>query len=389
MAIGDSTALPLPLFAEADQLNGSDDPARHHNPDFDLHFLALTQVRGLGFNSLQALVDSFPDLTVIWQVKPAAIAEVLHEARVPGSNALAETIRASQPRLLVEGRELRDYLAKRNTRLISAAHPHFPKRLREIPDAPRWLFAEGDSVVLSEGTFVAVVGTRQASDNGLKTAEQVTWLTAKTGLGLVSGLAEGIDAAAHSMAARHSVPQVAVLGTGINVIFPTSTSSLRRKIVDTGGCVITEYLPGDNYGKSRFVQRNRIQAALSEAVCPVEGRASSGTMHTVRFAAKYGRRLFGVRRDTPDPENDMPSVLTKMDVPVFNLAAPEGRAELQDFFNSIPGTRFPTPKRPSPEFSFRNVLKAIDVVASYDELTRDEKLYLLDQVRRRLGLDEA
>jgi DNA protecting protein DprA len=307
---------------------------------------------------------------------------------VPGSGGLAEAIRDSKPRLLTEGRELRGYLAQRSIRVIAATDPEFPKQLRELPGGPLWLFVEGNTSILNAGIFVAVVGTREGSDTGLRTAEQVTWLAAKCGIGLVSGLAEGIDAAAHSAAARNNVPQVGVLGTGINITFPRSTASLRRQLVKTGGCVITEYLPNENYGKSQFVQRNRIQAGLASAVCPVEGKASSGTMHTVRFAAKYERKLFGVIRGPAGEGNEMPDILAKMGTPVFDLAEPEGRSQLQLFFQAIPGPRFPTPERPSPEFSFRSVLKALDTVASYDELTRDDKLYLLEQVRQRLGLDD-
>lgn len=338
-------------------------------------------------SSVQALIDHYGDLSDVWKDKISNIHEVLQRARVPGSQELAEKIHTSQPALLAEGRQLRDYLAKRNVQVLAFYDPQFPQRLHELPDTPRWLFVEGDPSVLNAGTFVAVVGTREASELGTKTAAQVTWLAAQAGFGLVSGLAEGIDAAAHTKAVHYNVPQVAVLGTGINITFPRSTASLRRQIVERGGCVITEYFPNDNYGKSRFVQRNRIQAGLSEAVCPVEGRAQSGTMHTVRFAEKYGRFLFGATRGPAPAQNEIPAILAKMGAPVFDVAAPAGQARLREFLDRLSGPRFPRPERPAPEFVLRNILKAIDTVTSYDELTREEKEFLVDQMRRRLGLD--
>jgi len=378
----------LPLFSDPPEQENQDAPERLPSPDFDLHFLALSQVRGLGMNALAALVDHYSDLSLVWKDQPTTISEILHKARIPSSQALAEQIYNSQPALMTQGRQLRDHLGMRNICLVSQAHAFFPQRLKDIPDSPRWLFIEGNPAILNAGSFVAVVGTRKSSTLGNKTAEQVSWLAAQAGLGLVSGLAEGIDAAAHSAAVRNNMPQVAVLGTGIDITFPVSTASLRLQIVETGGCVITEYLPNDNYGKSRFVQRNRIQAGLSEAVCPVEGKAQSGTMHTARFTQKYKRALFGATRGQPVSENEMPSVLVTMDAPVFDIEAANGKKELGAFFDGLPGERFPKPKRPNPEFMFRNVLKAIDGVASYTDLTREEKVYLLVEFKQRLGLDK-
>ena len=381
--------MPLPLFSEGVNQAGGQGESRQRDPDFSLHFLALSQLRGLGLTSLQALIDHYyEDLGSIWRANPTSIQAVLHRAHVPRSQALAEAIHNSQPALLAEGRQLHDYLAQRNVVVLASSDPQFPNRLRDIPDAPRWLFVEGNASILNDGTFVAVVGTRNASSVGTKTAAQVTWLAAQMGLGLVSGLAEGIDAAAHTKAVQYSVPQVAVLGTGIDVTFPKSTASLRRQITDTGGCVVTEYFPNDNYGKSRFVQRNRIQAGLSAVVCPVEGRTQSGTMHTLRFAEKYKRQLFGVTRGPTVDSNDMPSLITQMGFPVFDVAEPDGQTRLRNFLADLPGARFQRPDRPNPEFLLRNVLKALDVVASYDELTREEKLYLLEEIRKRFKLDD-
>jgi DNA processing protein len=379
----------LPSFHEGERtVSDQHAPRLANDLEFDTHFLALSLLHGIGLNALRALMDSLADLSLIWREDPKAIEKVLRNARVPSSQALAKRIRDDQIGLLQEGRQLRDHFLQRGIRVIPDSHEVFPARLREIPDAPRWLFIEGDPAILNAGSFIAVVGTRESTEAGHRTAGQVTWLAARAGLGVVSGLAEGIDAAAHQMAARRSIPQVAVLGTGINIVFPRSTANLRRQIVATGGCVITEYLPDDAYGKARFVQRNRIQAGLSEAICPVEGRAQSGTMHTVRFAEKYGRKLFGATRGAPVPGNEMPSILSQMDKPVFDLESPAGKEQLRAFLRELPGERFPEPPRPDPEFMLRNVLRAIDVVASYDELTRDEKHWLMDQLRMRLGMDE-
>src|SRR5207253_4596361 len=129
------------------------------------------------------------------------------------------------------------------------------------------LFVQGQPDVLTASAYIAIVGTRDATPVGMKTAERLAALVIKQGLRIVSGLAEGIDAAAQRVAAYYEVPQVAVLGTGIRHVFPASTRGLRKRIVAAGGAVISEYLPDENYGKANFVQRNRIEAALASAVC--------------------------------------------------------------------------------------------------------------------------
>jgi predicted Rossmann fold nucleotide-binding protein DprA/Smf involved in DNA uptake len=98
-------------------------------------------------------------------------------------------------------------------------------------------------------------------------------------------------------------PCVAVLGTGVLVAFPASTSHLRRRIVEQDGVLISEFLPQDSYSAARFVQRNRLQAALARVVVAVEGAIKGGTSHTVRFAHRYGRHLIALQRgNSPDPE---------------------------------------------------------------------------------------
>lgn len=118
--------------------------------------------------------------------------------------------------------------------------------------------------------MIAVVGTRNPSALGIQYARKITALLAKNGFSTVSGVAEGIDAAVHRTALDFRAPCVAVLGTGISIVFPRTTADLRQRVVESVGALVTEYLPYESYQKARFVQRNRIQAALSHAVIPVE-----------------------------------------------------------------------------------------------------------------------
>jgi DNA protecting protein DprA len=179
---------------------------------------------------------------------------------------------------------------------ISIVSPsQIPARLAELPDRPWWLFVEGSPEVLYAEPHVAVVGTREPTPLGIKATESVVRTMAAYPVVLVSGLANGIDAAAHATALRDGVKNLAFLGHGVRVIFPAETAQLRRRIVETGGAVVSEYLPTEHYRRQYFVQRNRLQAGIAELVVAVEGAVDGGTAHTVRFARTYHRRLVGLR----------------------------------------------------------------------------------------------
>lgn len=154
---------------------------------------------------------------------------------------------------------------------------------------------EGNSDVLYSEPHVAVVGTREPSPRGIKATETVVRTMAPYPVVLVSGLANGIDAAAHATALRDGVPNLAFLGHGVRVVFPAETAQLRRRIVETAGAVASEYLPTEHYRKQYFVQRDRLQAGIAELVVAIEGTAAGGTAHTVRFANAYHTRLVGLR----------------------------------------------------------------------------------------------
>ena len=255
---------PLPLFEDAADIRSPSPPESSTIPspsgevassqlpattrEFDLHFLALAQVHGVGLQALRALILAYGDLEQVWSDDPGRIAEVLTAARVRGSGHVADAIKIEGRQFLDRGARERDRLARNGYRVIGAHDPVFPRRLRELPDQPLWLFVQGDAAALNSPPLIAIVGTREASKQGIDAARHLSRLVLEAGLGIVSGLAEGIDREAHDVATRHNARQVAVLGTGIEVEFPAGNTELRRRIVDSGGVVITEYLPRDRYG---------------------------------------------------------------------------------------------------------------------------------------------
>ena len=200
---------------------------------------------------------------------------------------------------------------------------------------PLWLFVQGSVAAIGQENLVAVVGSRSVGRESIDLARTLSQYLAERGVGIVGGLAEGIDEVAHDTALDFGVPTIAVLGHGINVIFPTRTAHLRQAIIDQGGAIVSEYLPGDSYTSSRFVQRNRIQAGLSKAVCPVAANENSGTTHTYRFAQKYKRIVFGVKKDSAPKESGIHKLLQSGGYPIFDLGRSDDLETLDELLADI------------------------------------------------------
>lgn len=356
-------------------------------PDFDLHALALASVRGVGVQVLRGLIDHYGDLRLIWDDDTPSIRDALALAKARESASIATHIASHRNQLLDSAAELRAKFLAAGIRLLSSDDIDFPDRLRDIPDGPRWLFVEGNATLLNGPPLLGIVGTRDPSRIGKTATKRLTSLIARQGLGIVSGLAEGIDATAHTMGLYFRAPQVAVLGTGINMIFPASTGTIRQRILSDGGVVITEYFPDDTYDGSRFVQRNRIQAGLAVAVIPVESRIKSGTAHTVRFAERYKRPLMGVYAGTLAPHNEIVGLLRDRGHPVFDLERTEEVEGMLTFLRNLIGDQWPEePEPPNPRWLFRHAIKALDDVEVDIPLTERDKRWLIDYLAERYNI---
>jgi len=175
---------------------------------------------------------------------------------------------------------------------IHLGTPEYPRLLAEISDPPTCLWWRGDRALLS-ATVVAVIGARAASQEGLIAASEIAFDLARAGIVVVSGLARGIDAAAHRGALDAGGKTIAVLGTGIDRVYPAENERLHDEIASSG-LLITEMPPGTPPLEWHFPKRNRIISGLSRAVVVVEARDKSGSLITARLAADQGRDVMAV-----------------------------------------------------------------------------------------------
>ena len=177
---------------------------------------------------------------------------------------------------------------------VSILDPEYPPLLRELHDAPYTIFWRG-TLPDPERPLVAIVGTRSPTGDGSLAAERIARDFVHAGVSIVSGLARGIDAFAHRGTIAGGGATVAVLACGLDKIYPRSNAHLASVLVESGGCLLGEYPPGDEPLKYRFPQRNRIISGLSRAVLVIEAPEKSGALITADFALEQGRDLFVYR----------------------------------------------------------------------------------------------
>jgi len=195
---------------------------------------------------------------------------------------------------------------------IFCGDENFPALLKEIPDTPEKIFVLGNEAILNNDLKIAIVGTRKASAVGRSLARKFAKELAELGAVVVSGLAMGIDSAAHEGALEAKCPPtsqaggrqgktIAVLANGLDKIYPAQNENLAKKILEFNGAIISEYPEDTPSFPSQFLERNRIVSGLCAATIVIEAPDRSGSLATARYAAEQGREVFVV----PGPANDI------------------------------------------------------------------------------------
>lgn len=221
-----------------------------------------------------------------------------------------EYIKSEVEKLNLE--EIKNTLKQKRISFISFADENYLKKLKDISDSPLGFFYIGDLSVLNI-VSVGIVGTRNPTSYGTRITKRITELFVEKNIVIVSGLANGIDSCAHETSLK-SGKTIAVLGTGLDEIYPQENYSLFERIVSKGGLVISEYPPNTPGMPWNFPQRNRIISALSDAIVVVEGNAQSGALITARFAIKQDKPLFAIPGPIDSPESNGPNLLIKSKV---------------------------------------------------------------------------
>ena len=199
-------------------------------------------------------------------------------------------------------------LAKKKMALVLREDAQYPPLLRQIAHPPHLLYVYGETD-LTDRFPVAVVGTRRASAYGLTHTRDIAAELAQTGVCVVSGLALGIDAAAHTGALDGGGRTVAVLGSALDKPYPQENEPLMRRILESGGSVVSEYPPGTVPTKYSFLQRNRIIAGMCLGTLVTEGPRRSGALNTATRTLENGREVFALPGNVDSPGAQLPNML--------------------------------------------------------------------------------
>jgi DNA processing protein len=248
------------------------------------YWLGFNLVKGIGAVRLQALRDYFGDLAVAWQ----APLEALQAAGL--SPKLAE--RLAQIRGSVDLEKYMTKVAAQGIQVLTWEDALYPTRLKEIDQAPPVLYVRG-ALINEDAWAVAVVGTRRVSAYGRQVAEELAAYLANNGVTVISGLARGVDAISHQSALKAGGRTIAVLGCGVDRIYPPEHTQLAARVI-TSGALLSDYAPGTPPDAANFPPRNRIISGMSMATVVVEAGETSGALITAQFAVDQGREVFAV-----------------------------------------------------------------------------------------------
>jgi DNA processing protein len=248
------------------------------------YWLGFNLVRGIGPMKVRALLDHFGDLQAAWQANEAALRQAGLDRR-----ALSSLLKA---RAQLDLDAEMEKVAAQNVQVFTWDDPDYAPRLLQIPDPPPLIYVRGELTADDEWS-VAVVGTRRASAYGRTATQRIVTDLAVNHMTIVSGLARGIDAEAHRAALKVGGRTIAVLGCGLDLVYPPEHRNLAREVV-ARGALVSEYPLGTRPEAKNFPPRNRIISGLSLGVLVIEAGLRSGALITADYAADQGRDVFAV-----------------------------------------------------------------------------------------------
>lgn len=249
-------------------------------------WLRLTETPGIGPVTARRLLTAFGLPEEVFRQSSTSLAQVV-------GKDLANLIPRSPPNDL-EKRAARtaEWAAAADQHFVTLSDPSYPKTLLHLADPPLFLYVKGQLALL-HAPAISIVGSRNATPQGLANAEQFAQAFSVQGFTIISGLALGVDGAAHRGALQGPSGTVAVMGTGIDLVYPARHYQLAQQI-STNGALVSEWPLGSPACASHFPQRNRIIAALAQAILVIEAAAQSGSLITARLAAEIGREIGAV-----------------------------------------------------------------------------------------------
>lgn len=250
------------------------------------HYLALTRVAGIGPILGRNLVSYCGGAQAVFKENTRRLAQI------PGISTVgAEAIKSFRQWDVIE-KEL-NFIDKYNIRALPYTHTEYPTRLKQVADSPIVLFVKGNAD-LNHKRMVAIVGTRKNTRYGIEMTNRLVEGLKALEAHVVSGLAIGIDIAAHRACNENDIPTLAVMAHGLDMIYPSRHKADAIEMISKGGGIVSEFFSGTEMHPDLFPRRNRIVAGMCDALVVVESKVRGGSMITVEIASSYNRDVFAV-----------------------------------------------------------------------------------------------
>lgn len=247
------------------------------------YYVALSQAPGIGEQRFKILLQNFDSAESVWKAKDNLLREILGPKTYENFNQFRQTTDPIKYLNKIEDQDIA---------VLTLLDPDYPARLQEIFDPPSVIYVKGE-IKPEDNQALGVVGSRKVTGYGQEVTEIIVSQLASSGLTIVSGLARGVDSLAHKTALKNGKRTIAVLGSGVNVIYPPENINLAKEIIKNGA-VISELHPDTQPSQGYFPARNRIISGLSLGVLVTEASEDSGSLITASCALEQNREVFAV-----------------------------------------------------------------------------------------------
>lgn len=270
------------------------------------YWIWFSLIEGLGIKRKQVLLKLYKSPKNIYNLKRSELLKICGIGKQTVDNILDKSKKEVVDKCIL-------YMEENNIDIIPIMDKSYPQNLKQIYDAPISLYVKGNKEILKDKA-IAIIGCREASVYGKKAAKYFGYNLSKIGINIISGLAKGVDSYSHigncqalfenSYSQNRTFPHVnnlntcgkpiAVVGNGLDMVYPSENKILEENIINLGGCVISEYPLGTKPNKMHFPARNRIISGMSKGILVIEAKEKSGTLITVDFALEQGRDVYVV-----------------------------------------------------------------------------------------------
>lgn len=251
----------------------------------DIYWIWLSRIKEIGPITLIKLLKNYKTPKQIWKKTKEDFIQAGFDSKIAGA-LVNEEYRTNLDKYI-------DYIEKNNIKVLKIYDLLYPNKLKNIYAPPIILFAKGNLEILNEPS-IAIVGCRYSSNYGEKVAKDFAYKLARKNINIVSGLARGIDTCAHLGSLQAKGKTIAVMGSGIDIVYPSENKNIYNEIINNGGVVLSEYIIGTKPMPENFPRRNRIISGLSDGVLVIEAKEKSGTLITVDYALEQGKEVYVV-----------------------------------------------------------------------------------------------